>query len=156
MDYVGLRDGQTQTACCKTATKPNKQTAAAVGGANLVPRVAEVVAVGVGHSDEGLDGVDVLLLHFGDARAGGQQGEPRQGLHVRVPLQLRPREKAERQNTARGTRRSEWKTAPTCMQKMHAILMAQRMPSRHSEATSVSSQSCRPTLKAARNGVHAS
>lgn len=44
----------------------------------------------------------------------------------------------------------------TCMEKMQAILMAQRIPSRHSEATSVSSQSWRPTLKAARKGVHAS
>lgn len=43
----------------------------------------------------------------------------------------------------------------TWMEKMHAILIAQRMPSRHSDATSVSSQSWRPTLKAARNGVHA-
>lgn len=32
--------------------------------ANLVPGVSQVVAVSVGHSDEGLDGVDVLLLHF--------------------------------------------------------------------------------------------
>lgn len=44
----------------------------------------------------------------------------------------------------------------TCMPKMHAILMAQRMPSRHSDATSWSSQSCRPTLKAASRGVQAS
>lgn len=41
------------------------------------------------------------------------------------------------------------------MLKMQAILMAQRMPSRHSEATSGSSQSCSPTLNAASNGVHA-
>lgn len=39
---------------------------------------------------------------------------------------------------------------------MHAILMAKRMPSRQREATSVSSQSCKPTLNAARKGVHAS
>lgn len=43
----------------------------------------------------------------------------------------------------------------TCMEKMHAILIAQRIPSRHRDATSVSSQSWRPTLKAARNGVQA-
>ena len=54
----------------------------------LVPGVAQVVAVGVGHGDEGLDGVDVLLLHLSDAGAGSEQGEPGQGLHVRVPLQL--------------------------------------------------------------------
>ncbi len=56
--------------------------------ANLVPGVAQVVAVSVGHSDEGLDGVNVLLLHFCDAWAGCQQGEPGQGLHVCIPLQL--------------------------------------------------------------------
>ena len=39
-------------------------------------------------SDEGLDGVDVLLLHFWDAGAGSEQGEPGQRLDVRVPLQL--------------------------------------------------------------------
>ncbi len=44
----------------------------------------------------------------------------------------------------------------TWMVKMHAILIAQRIPSRHRKATSVSSQSCRPTLNAARKGVHAS
>ena len=54
----------------------------------LVPGVAQVVAVGVGHGDERLDGVDVLLLHLRDAGAGSQQGEPRQGLDVRVSLQL--------------------------------------------------------------------
>lgn len=42
------------------------------------------------------------------------------------------------------------------MLKMEAILMAHRMPSRHREATSGSSQSCKPTLKAASKGVHAS
>lgn len=44
----------------------------------------------------------------------------------------------------------------TCMLKMQAILMAHRMPSRHSEATSGSSQSCSPTLNAASRGVQAS
>lgn len=38
---------------------------------------------------------------------------------------------------------------------MQAILMAHRMPSRHREATSGSSQSCSPTLNAASKGVHA-
>lgn len=56
--------------------------------ANLMPGVAQVVAISVGHSDKGLDGIDVLLLHFCNARAGCQQGEPRQRLHIRVPLQL--------------------------------------------------------------------
>lgn len=68
-----------------------------------MPGVAQVVAISVGHSDEGLDGVNVLLLHFGDARAGCQQGESGQGLHIRIPLQLlqAQKEKAACQNTAR-------------------------------------------------------
>jgi len=41
------------------------------------------------------------------------------------------------------------------MLKMQAILIAHRIPSKQSEATSVSSQSCKPTLNAARKGVHA-
>ena len=69
---------------------------------DLMPGVAKVIAISVGHSDEGLDGVNVLLLHFWDARAGRQQGEPRQGLHIRVPLQLlqRQTDQAVCQNTA--------------------------------------------------------
>lgn len=55
---------------------------------HLVPGVAQVVSVSVSHSDEGLDGVDVLLLHLCDAGAGRQQREAGQRLHVRVPLQL--------------------------------------------------------------------
>lgn len=55
---------------------------------DLMPGVAQVVAISVGHSDEGLDGIDVLLLHFCDAGASCQQGEPRQRLYVRIPLQL--------------------------------------------------------------------
>lgn len=39
---------------------------------------------------------------------------------------------------------------------MQAIRIAHRIPSKQREATSVSSQSCRPTLNAARKGVHAS
>lgn len=53
-----------------------------------MPGIAQVVPVGVGYSDQGLDGVDVLLLHLGDAGAGCQQGEPGQGLHVGVTFQL--------------------------------------------------------------------
>lgn len=59
-------------------------------------------------------------------------------------------------NTAGYSNYSPSSDSSTCMEKIHAILMAQRIPSRHREATSVSSQSCRPTLKAARKGVHAS
>lgn len=67
-----------------------------------MPGVAQVVAVRVGHSDEGLDGVNVLLLHFCYARAGCQQGEPCQCLHVRIPLQLLQRQSSKTlsQNTA--------------------------------------------------------
>lgn len=32
-----------------------------------MPGVAQVVSISVGHSDEGLDGIDVLLLHLRDA-----------------------------------------------------------------------------------------
>lgn len=53
-----------------------------------MPGVAQVVSVRVGHSDQGFDGVDVLLLHLCDTGAGRQQGESGQGLDVRVPLQL--------------------------------------------------------------------
>lgn len=53
-----------------------------------MPGVAQVVAVSVSHGDQRLNGVDVLLLHLCDAGAGGQQGEPGQGLDVSVSLQL--------------------------------------------------------------------
>lgn len=46
----------------------------------------------MGDGDEGLDGVDVLLLHLRDARAGRQQGEARQGLDISITLQLQRRE----------------------------------------------------------------
>jgi len=57
--------------------------------AHLVPGVAQVVPVGVGHGDQRLDGVDVLLLHLRDAGARRQQREAGQRLDVRVSLQLR-------------------------------------------------------------------
>lgn len=69
--------------------------------ANLMPGVAQVVAISVGHSDERLDGVNVLLLHLCDARAGCQQGEPCQGLHICIPLQLRQQDQRVCKNTAR-------------------------------------------------------
>lgn len=53
-----------------------------------MPGVAQVVAVRVGHSDERLNGINILLLHFCDAGARCQQGEPGQGLYVCIPLQL--------------------------------------------------------------------
>lgn len=42
----------------------------------------------MGHCDKGLDGVDVFLLHLGDARAGREQREAGQGLYVCISLQL--------------------------------------------------------------------
>jgi len=41
----------------------------------------------------------------------------------------------------------------TCIPNIHPILIAQRMPSKHSEATCWSSECCRFTLNAARNGL---
>lgn len=53
-----------------------------------MPGVAQVVSISVGHSDQCLDGVNVLLLHLCDAGTGRQQGESGQGLDIRIPLQL--------------------------------------------------------------------
>ena len=53
-----------------------------------MPGVAQVVSVSVGHSDQGLDGVNVLLLHLCDAGTGCQQGESGQGLNIGISLQL--------------------------------------------------------------------
>lgn len=55
---------------------------------HLMPGVAQVVSISVGHCDQGLDGVNVLLLHLSDAGTGRQQSEPGQGLNVRISLQL--------------------------------------------------------------------
>lgn len=41
----------------------------------------------------------------------------------------------------------------TCIPNMQPILIAHRMPSKHSDATCWSSQCCRFTLNAARNGL---
>lgn len=61
---------------------------AGFGSAHLMPGVSKVISIGVCHCNEGLDGVDVLLLHLSDARAGRQQREAGQSLNVRVSLQL--------------------------------------------------------------------
>lgn len=106
-----------------------------------MPGVAQVVAISVGHSDKGLDGIDVLLLHLCDARASCQQGEPRQRLHVRISLQLVPRQKRGGWCFSIMGYKVDRFFSSTCMEKMHAILIAQRIPSRHRDATSVSSQS---------------
>lgn len=54
-----------------------------------MPGVAQVVPIGVSHGDQRLYGVDVLLLHLGDAGTGRQQRESGQGLNVRISFQLR-------------------------------------------------------------------
>ena len=54
----------------------------------LVPRLAQVVAVRVSDSDQGLDALHVFRLHFGDGRGGGEQRESGERLHVRISLQL--------------------------------------------------------------------
>lgn len=53
-----------------------------------MPGVAQVVSVSVGHSNQGLDCVNVLLLHLCDAGTGCQQGESGQGLDIRISFQL--------------------------------------------------------------------
>lgn len=55
-----------------------------------MPRVSQVVPISVSHRDKRLDCIDVLLLHLGDPRAGCEQGESSQSLHVRISLQLEP------------------------------------------------------------------
>lgn len=55
-----------------------------------MPRVSQVVPVSVSHCDEGLDGINVLLLHLGDACARREQGEASQSLHICISLQLEP------------------------------------------------------------------
>lgn len=127
-----------------------------------MPGVAKVVSVSVGHSDQGLDGVNVLLLHLCDAGRGCQQGEPGQSLDVCIPFQLQKSHEVSyllhghSVIIGKTADLTTYTRAQTCMLKMQAILMAHRMPSRHSEATSGSSQSCSPTLNAASRGVHAS
>lgn len=54
----------------------------------LVPGVSQVVAIGMGHCDQSLNGVNVLLLHLRNAGAGSQEGEACQGLDICIPLQL--------------------------------------------------------------------
>lgn len=53
-----------------------------------MPGVAQVVSISVGHSDQGLNGVNILLLHLCDAGAGCKQGESGQSLNIGISLQL--------------------------------------------------------------------
>lgn len=55
---------------------------------HLMPGVAQVVSISVGHSDQSLNSVNVLLLHLCDAGTGCQEGESGQSLNVRISLQL--------------------------------------------------------------------
>lgn len=61
--------------------------------ANLMPRVAKVVAISVSHGNERLYGVNVLLLHFCDAGAGCQQGKAGKGLNIGISFQLKEKPK---------------------------------------------------------------
>ena len=54
----------------------------------LMPRPSHVVPVSLCDRDECLDCINVLGLHLVNPCGGGQQGEPPQGLHETVPLQL--------------------------------------------------------------------
>ena len=84
-------------------------------GAHLVPGTPEVVAVGVGHSDERFYGVNVLLLHLRDAGAGRQQGEARKGLDVGISLQLQGRQRGDAEIPAwvrRVSHRRDWALVP--------------------------------------------
>lgn len=56
-----------------------------------MPGVAQVVSVSMSYSDQGLDGVNILLLHLCDAGTGCQQGESGQGLDICISLQLQTR-----------------------------------------------------------------
>lgn len=53
-----------------------------------MPGVAQVVPVSVCYSDEGLNGVNVLLLHLCNAGASSEQCKPGQGLNICITLQL--------------------------------------------------------------------
>lgn len=53
-----------------------------------MPGVAQVVPISVCHSDEGLNGVNILLLHLCNAGASSEQCKPSQGLNIRITLQL--------------------------------------------------------------------
>lgn len=123
---------------------------------HLMPGVAKVVSISVGNSDQRLYSVNILLLHLCDAGAGCQQREPGQGLNIGISLQLKAETQVTTHSSMLSLLQQRGKQELTCMLKMLAILMAHRMPSRHKEATSGSSQSCSPTLKAASSGVHAS
>lgn len=133
--------------------------------AHLMPGVAQVVSIGVGDHDKCLNGVNVLLFHLCDTWTGCEQRKPGQGLDVSISLQLQ-REWNRKENKTwqkelnkRGLNEiSHMKRVKTqtCMLKMQAILIAQRIPSRQRDATSWSSQSWSPTLNAASRGVQAS
>ena len=56
---------------------------------HLVPRLAQVVAVGVSDGDQRLDRVDILHLHLCDRRRCREESEPRQRLHIGISLQLK-------------------------------------------------------------------
>ena len=121
---------------------------------NIQPRMAEVVAVCVGDRDERFDGIDVFRFDLRDGWIGREQREASQCLDESIcnnTINDYTWNQFELDNFE-----GSWKAPRSSdMWKMQAIRMAQRMPSRHREETSKSSQSCKPTLNEARNGVQA-
>lgn len=128
------------------------------------------------HSYEGLDTVHILGLHLCKWRVGSEECEAGQALHKGISLKLKEeviRKNFKYQFTIYKIKRKNknftlniynisfrfftfTNTAVfTVMWNMQVILMAHRRPSRQREATSASSQSCKPTENAARKGVHA-
>lgn len=53
-----------------------------------MPGVAQIVPISVSYSDESLNGVNVLLLHFCNAGTSCEQCKPGQGLDIGITLQL--------------------------------------------------------------------
>lgn len=72
-----------------------------------MPGVAQVVAVSVCHSDEGLNGVNVLLLHLRNAGTSCEQCKPGQGLNICITLQLHTNTKYIRVKNLGETMRSK-------------------------------------------------
>ena len=69
-----------------------------VDKAHLMPGVAKVISISVRDSDEGLDGVNVLLLHLCDTGASCEQSEPGQGLDICISLQLQRHTQVRKQS----------------------------------------------------------
>lgn len=125
---------------------------------------------------ESLDTVHILGLHLCEWRVGSEECEAGQALHKGISLKLEGMIKKNMKcrfiiYKLKGNDISPLKFIThnpdfsasftrhgrvfTVMWNIQVILMAHRRPSRQREATSASSQSCKPTENAARKGVHA-